>query len=197
MMMTLVARLGVLGAGSGGQVQALAAGRQAVGGVSYRVAQLRCQRRCLSFGDAGAATVTAVEHGLVALKASTGMPWWAAICATAAVTRLAVLLPAAIKSEEHRSRIELLGPTLREWSDALRFKVYSKARREGQSQEAADHQLKKEVCLRRTTAYWREMMKVGAGEAVKAHVSRRGKGESNCGSQGPLHAMWLTDLMKW
>ncbi|EGD76254.1 hypothetical protein PTSG_00956 [Salpingoeca rosetta] len=89
--------------------------------------------------------ISAVEQGLVFVRSTTGLPWWASVCAVGAAMRLGVLLPPAIKSEEYRSRIELLGPTLREWADALRFKVYAECRRQGKKQEEADHLLKKEM----------------------------------------------------
>eukprot|EP00043_Microstomoeca_roanoka_P009321 m.88785 g.88785 ORF g.88785 m.88785 type:complete len:358 (-) comp14550_c0_seq2:151-1224(-) len=100
------------------------------------------QRRSMSVFDS---VVSSVETGLMAYKAGSHLPWWAVVGSSAAAMRLLVLLPAAVKSEEFRSRLELLGPTIAEWTDALRFKVYARCRKEGKTQEEADKLLQREI----------------------------------------------------
>lgn len=90
--------------------------------------------------------ISGAESLLVGMRSLDIMPWSAVICSTAVVARLGLLLPIAIKSEIYRTRLELLSPTLREWTDALRFKVYATCRREGKTQEEADKVLKIKVC---------------------------------------------------
>eukprot|EP01147_Barroeca_monosierra_P010431 gene10431-2562_t len=93
--------------------------------------------------------ISGAESLLVGMRSLDIMPWSAVICSTAVVARLGLLLPIAIKSEIYRTRLELLSPTLREWTDALRFKVYATCRREGKTQEEADKVLKIKVKKKR------------------------------------------------
>ena len=73
------------------------------------------------------------------------LPWWCTILFTCVGLRAIITLPLAVHQNKLITKIELLQPTLRELSEALKHRVTIEGRRSGWSSQAANDEYKKKV----------------------------------------------------
>lgn len=89
--------------------------------------------------------VYAAQCALEAIHTKTQLPWWATIIGTTILLRSAITLPLAIHQNKMIAKMELLQPTLKEISVALKNNLAVKFRRHGRSAEEFNKAFKTEV----------------------------------------------------
>ena len=89
--------------------------------------------------------IDAVASALVSVQQVTDSNWAALLLGTTLVTRTAVSLPLAVYQQTTLGKLELLKPEMKEWTEALKYKVTVVCRRDGKSLEEAQTMLQKEV----------------------------------------------------
>ena len=77
----------------------------------------------------------------------TSLPWWSTIVLTCVGLRCVITLPLAVYQNKLITKIELLQPTLKELTEALKHRVTVESRRQGLSSQAANKVFKKKVPL--------------------------------------------------
>lgn len=87
------------------------------------------------------------EYVLNTVHCYTSLPWWVVIGGLTVTLRSIVTLPLAVHQNKIITRMELLQPTLKEYSEALKHKVIVQCRREGVNVDEANRRLRSEVCI--------------------------------------------------
>ena len=77
------------------------------------------------------------------------LPWWCTIVLTCVGLRCVITLPLAVYQNKLITSIELLQPTLKELTEALKHRVTIEGRNKGLSSQAANKIFKKQVWLHR------------------------------------------------
>lgn len=85
------------------------------------------------------------QQALESLHSLTHLPWWAVIMGTTLVLRTVITLPLAVRQNKLVTKIELLQPTLKMMSDALKHRVTVDCKRAGNSAAQFEAIYKKKV----------------------------------------------------
>lgn len=75
------------------------------------------------------------------------MPWWLTIAVTTIVLRTCITLPLTIYQQKKSAKLVLLQPVVKEISEAVKYNVATKCRRENLPVEVAEERYKILVCL--------------------------------------------------
>lgn len=86
------------------------------------------------------------EYFVQSVHQWTSLPWWAVIGGLTVTLRSLVTLPLAVHQNKVVTRMELLQPTLKEFSEAIKHNVVIRCRREGLPVEEANRRYRTEVC---------------------------------------------------
>eukprot|EP00042_Codosiga_hollandica_P052162 m.657643 g.657643 ORF g.657643 m.657643 type:complete len:339 (-) comp58437_c0_seq2:22-1038(-) len=89
--------------------------------------------------------VAAVEETLVATQTLTGLPWYGAVASVTVLLRAGISLPLSVYQQHVIARLELLKPELKVWTDAIKYNVAVRCRRENKTLEEAQKVLGKEL----------------------------------------------------
>ena len=89
--------------------------------------------------------VTLAQNFLESIHQYSHLPWWSTIIFTCLGLRAVITLPLAVHQNKLITKIELLQPTLKELSEALKYRVTIEGRRNGLSSQAANRDYKKKV----------------------------------------------------
>ena len=95
-------------------------------------------RRCIG-------PVEAVTGLFVDLHAVTGLPWWAVVASSTFALRSTVTLPLSVYQQHVLARLEAMKPVMSEWTEALKYNIAVRARRDGKSADEATTMLRTEV----------------------------------------------------
>ena len=95
------------------------------------------------------AVVRGAESFLQEVHSFTHLPWWAVILLSTTILRSVITLPLAVHQNKILAKRELLLPTLKEYGEAVKYRVIGQCRRQGLPVEEANKRMKKEVyeCL--------------------------------------------------
>ncbi|XP_033024707.1 cytochrome c oxidase assembly protein COX18, mitochondrial [Lacerta agilis] len=91
------------------------------------------------------APVAWMESSLVALQASSGLPWWAAVLAASALLRTGVTLPLAALQSRVLAKLENLQPEIHSLAKQLRYEVSVCAKQRSWSEREARFHFKKNL----------------------------------------------------
>ena len=89
-----------------------------------------------------------IEYAEVTLKyihQSTSLPWWAVITGVTVTLRSVITVPLAVRQNKILTRMEMLAPTVKEYTEALKHNIIVKCRREGASLDETNRRYKLEV----------------------------------------------------
>ena len=86
-----------------------------------------------------------VEFLLQGIHQYSSLPWWAVIMGTTIVLRTFITVPLAVHQNKILAQIELLKPTIIEYSEAIKHNIVIKCRRENLPSHVASMRYKKEV----------------------------------------------------
>lgn len=89
--------------------------------------------------------ISLAQSFLESVHTCTHLPWWGTIVVTCVGLRCVITLPLAVYQNKLITRIELLQPTLKELTEALKHRVTVESRKEGLSSEAANKVFTKKV----------------------------------------------------
>lgn len=89
--------------------------------------------------------ISIAQNFLEAVHSYTHLPWWCTIIVTCIGLRSVITLPLAIHQNKLLTKIELLQPTLKELTEALKHRVTIECRSKGMSSQAANNIFKKKV----------------------------------------------------
>lgn len=85
------------------------------------------------------------QNVLETIHISTHLPWWSTIVLSCVGLRSLVTLPLGVYQNKLVAKIELLQPTLKELSEALKHRVTIECRRKGLPSQQANKLFKKQV----------------------------------------------------
>lgn len=89
--------------------------------------------------------VLLAQNFLESVHQYTHLPWWSTIALTCIGLRAIITLPLAVHQNKLIVKIELLQPTLKDLSEALKHRVTIEGRRKGLSSQAANREYKKKL----------------------------------------------------
>ncbi len=89
--------------------------------------------------------ISLVQSFLESVHSYTHLPWWCTIVLTCVGLRTVITLPLAVHQNKLITKIELLQPTLKELTEALKHRVTVESRNKGLSSETANKVFKKQV----------------------------------------------------
>jgi inner membrane protein COX18 len=89
--------------------------------------------------------ISLAQSFLESVHSYTNLPWWCTIVLTCVGLRSAITLPLAVYQNKLITKIELLQPTLKELTEALKHRVTIESRNKGLSSQAANKVFKKQV----------------------------------------------------
>ena len=124
---------------------------------------LQTQRRPLS-GAAGSdgsstwAVIRGAESFLQEVHNFTHLPWWAVILLSTGILRSVITLPLAVHQNKIIAKRELLQPTLKEYGEAIKYRVIGRCRREGLPVEEANRRMKKEASVTVCLPHYQQML---------------------------------------
>lgn len=116
--------------------------------VSNRLKTRGCpqtQRGYFNVASGPRAVLQGCEVFLQGIHEFSHLPWWAVILYSTAVLRTLITLPLAVHQNKVLARMELLQPTIKEYSEAIKHRVVGRCRREGLPVDEANRKYKKEV----------------------------------------------------
>lgn len=85
------------------------------------------------------------QQSLESIHSLTHLPWWGVIVGVTFFLRTIITLPLAVKQNKLVTKIELLQPTLKMMSEALKHRVAADCKREGKTVAQFDAIYKKKV----------------------------------------------------
>lgn len=88
---------------------------------------------------------TSTQHALEMFHTYSSLPWWATIVVSTVILRGVITLPLSSKQSRLIAKMELLRPTLKELTDAVRESIIIKGQRAGKSKNDVQKQLVKEL----------------------------------------------------
>jgi hypothetical protein len=97
--------------------------------------------------------VSATCESLVWAQQNSELPWWFVIATSSIALRSLVSLPLAVYQQHIIARLEMLKPEMKVWTDAIKYNVAARARRDNKSLEEAQKILSREVCNVAQTAF--------------------------------------------
>jgi len=98
---------------------------------------------------------TGTQHVLETFHIYSMLPWWATITCTTILLRSCITLPLSVKQNKLMSKMELLKPTLKEITDAVKHNIVVRGQRAGKSKIEIQTELIKELKLYTSDFYER------------------------------------------